>query len=122
MALAWYDDAERNGEPMVIFLAALEPALFLLAEHVKEGREALRAAHEKNERETADELAEIRAEIARLKLREAALRAVFLRAPQGQTAWPSAPRAQSQPLRAGPRAHRLPGARGCLRVDCLASR
>ena len=33
----------------------------------------------------ADELAEIRAEIARLKLREAALRAVFLRAPQGQT-------------------------------------
>lgn len=60
LALAWYDDAERNGEPMVIFLAALEPALFLLAEHVKEGREALRAAHEKNERELADELAEIR--------------------------------------------------------------
>lgn len=60
LALAWYDDAERNGEPMVIFLAALEPALFLLAEHVKEGREALRAAHQKNERELADELAEIR--------------------------------------------------------------
>jgi hypothetical protein len=60
LALAWYDDAERNGEPMVIFMAALEPALFLLAEHVKEGREALRAAHEKNERELADELAEIR--------------------------------------------------------------
>ena len=60
LALAWYDDAERNGEPMVIFMAALEPALFLLAEHVKEGREALRAAHEKNERELAEELADIR--------------------------------------------------------------
>lgn len=60
LALAWYDDAGRNGEPMVIFLAALEPALFLLAEHVKEGREALRAAHEKNERELAEELAAIR--------------------------------------------------------------
>ena len=60
LALAWYDDAERNGEPMVIFMAALEPALFLLAEHVKEGREALRAAHEKNERELAEDLADIR--------------------------------------------------------------
>jgi hypothetical protein len=49
---------------MVIFLAALEPALFLLAEHVKEGREALRAAHEKAERETAEELAAIRARSA----------------------------------------------------------
>jgi hypothetical protein len=64
LALAWYDDAERNGEPMVIFLAALEPALFLLAEHVKEGREALRAAHEKSEREMAEELAAIRARSA----------------------------------------------------------
>lgn len=64
LALAWYDDAGRNGEPMVIFLAALEPALFLLAEHVKEGREALRAAHEKNEREVAEELAAIRARSA----------------------------------------------------------
>lgn len=61
LALAWYDNAERNGEPMVIFMAALEPALFLLAEHVKEGRETLRAAHEKAEAETASELAAIRA-------------------------------------------------------------
>jgi hypothetical protein len=61
LALAWYGNADRNGEPMVIFMAALEPALFLLAEHIKEGREALRAAHEKAERETAEELAAIRA-------------------------------------------------------------
>lgn len=61
LALAWYEDAERNSEPMVIFMAALEPALFLLAEHVKEGRETLRAAVEKADRETAEELAAIRA-------------------------------------------------------------
>lgn len=61
MALAWYGDAERNSEPMVVFLAVLEPALFLLAEHVREGRQALRAAHEKDEAETAAELARIRA-------------------------------------------------------------
>jgi hypothetical protein len=64
LALAWYGDAGRNGEPMVIFMAALEPALFLLAEHVKEGRETLRAAHEKQERELAEELAAIRARSA----------------------------------------------------------
>lgn len=64
LALAWYGDAERNGEPMVIFMAALEPALFLLAEHIKEGRDALRAAHEKNERELAEELADIRSRSA----------------------------------------------------------
>jgi hypothetical protein len=61
LALAWYGDQERNSEPMVIFMAALEPCLFLLAEHVREGREALRAAHEKDEAETAAELARIRA-------------------------------------------------------------
>jgi len=52
----WYGDADRNGEPMVIFMAALEPALFLLAEHIKEGRETLRAAHVKEELETAEAL------------------------------------------------------------------
>lgn len=61
LALTWYGDADRNGEPMVIFIAALEPALFLLAEHIKEGRETLRTAYEKSERETAEELAAIRA-------------------------------------------------------------
>lgn len=62
LALAWYGDAERNSEPMVIFMAVLEPVLFLLAEHVKEGRQALRAAHEKEEAETAAELERNRAE------------------------------------------------------------
>lgn len=60
LALAWYADADRNSEPMVIFMAGLEPALFLLAEHIREGRETLRAAHEKAERELAEELAAIR--------------------------------------------------------------
>jgi hypothetical protein len=61
IALAWYGDQARNGEPMVLFLAALEPALFLLAEHVKEGREALRTAQEKADREEAEALAVARA-------------------------------------------------------------
>ena len=60
IALAWYDDQERNGEPMVLFLAALEPALFLLAEHIKEGRQALRVAQERDDRETAEALAAAR--------------------------------------------------------------
>lgn len=60
LALAWYDDAERNSEPMVVFMAVLEPLLFLLAEHVREGRQALRAAHHKDEAETAAELARVR--------------------------------------------------------------
>lgn len=60
LALAWYDDAERNGEPMVIFMAALEPGLFLLAEHVREGREVLRVAHAKAEAEEREALARAR--------------------------------------------------------------
>lgn len=64
IALAWYGDQERNSELMVIFLAALEPAIFLLAEHVREGRQALRAAHERDEAETKAELERNRAERA----------------------------------------------------------
>lgn len=60
IALAWYGNQERNSEPMVVFLAALEPAIFLLAEHVREGRQALRAAHERDEAETRAELERIR--------------------------------------------------------------
>jgi hypothetical protein len=45
---------------MVFFLTSLEPGLFLLAEHVREGREALRVQYEKDEAETAQELARIR--------------------------------------------------------------
>ncbi len=56
LALAWYEDAERNGELMVLFMAALEPGLFLLAEHISEGREVLRAAHAKAEAEEAEAL------------------------------------------------------------------
>lgn len=64
IALAWYGDQERNGEVMVLFLAVLEPALFLLAEHVKEGREALRTAQAKADREMDEALADARAKSA----------------------------------------------------------
>lgn len=77
LALAWYGDADRNGQPMVIFMAALEPALFLLAEHVKEGRETLRTAHEKQERELAEELATIRQRAANAEPQRPADQPVF---------------------------------------------
>lgn len=57
---AWESNGTAINMPMVVFLAALEPGLFLLAEHIKEGREALREAHERDERETKEELARIR--------------------------------------------------------------
>lgn len=57
LALAWGDDANIY---MVFVLTALEPAIFLLAEHVREGRDVLRHAHAKDEEETAAELARIR--------------------------------------------------------------
>lgn len=96
---------ESNGSdvvnmPMVVFLAALEPGLFLLAEHIKEGREALREAHEREEREQAEELRRIR---AREEARErqprpvlatsggVALAALPAGANAGELALPSAP-------------------------------
>ena len=60
LALAWAQGGDPANEWMVFFLTALEPALFLLAEHVREGREALRTAHEREEAETSAELARIR--------------------------------------------------------------
>lgn len=57
---AWESNGSEINMPMVVFLAALEPGLFVLAEHIKEGRDALRTAHEKAEREEAEELARIR--------------------------------------------------------------
>lgn len=60
LALAWATGADPANEWMVFFLTGIEPAIFLLAEHVREGREALRTAHEKEEAETAAELARIR--------------------------------------------------------------
>ena len=60
LALAWASGGDPANVWMVFFLTALEPALFLLAEHVREGREALRAHHAKEEAETAAELARVR--------------------------------------------------------------
>lgn len=62
LGLAWEAGGDRANEWMVFFLTALEPSLFLLAEHIREGREALRAAHAKDEEETAAELARIRSQ------------------------------------------------------------
>lgn len=58
---AWESNGAVASPVMVFFLAALEPGLFLLAEHVKEGRQALRAAHLKEEAEQAADLARVRA-------------------------------------------------------------
>ena len=58
---AWESNGSEINGYMVVFLAALEPGLFVLAEHIKEGREALRTAHMKAEQEQAEELARIRA-------------------------------------------------------------
>lgn len=54
IAHAWGDSAEWT---MVAFLAALEPLLFLAAEHIKEGREALREHARKEDERIAEELA-----------------------------------------------------------------
>lgn len=54
LALAWDRGGDAQNGYMVFFLTALEPALFLLVEHVREGRSALRNAHEA-ERKRSDE-------------------------------------------------------------------
>lgn len=84
LALAWYGDADRNGEPMVIFMAALEPGLFLLAEHIKEGREVLRVAHAKAEAEEAEALARARARDAAADKERLARMAPAIAAPTPQ--------------------------------------
>lgn len=61
LALAWAKGGDPANEWMVFFLTALEPGLFLLAEQVKEGREALRVAQAAADRETAEALAVARA-------------------------------------------------------------
>jgi hypothetical protein len=68
---AWESNGTSINDAMVVFLAALEPSLFLLAEHIKEGREALREAHRRKEQEEFDELARIR---AAAEVRERSLR------------------------------------------------
>lgn len=60
LGLAWNQGGDEANGWMVFFLTALEPALFLLAEHVREGRQSLRVAHAQDEAETAAELARIR--------------------------------------------------------------
>jgi len=62
LALAWYGQADQLGVE-VVFLALLEPGLFLLAEHIKEGREALA-------RKLAVEAAEAAAALASAKERD----------------------------------------------------
>jgi len=61
LALAWAKGGDPANDWMVFFLTALEPGIFLLAEHVKEGRQTLRTAQEKADREEAEALAAARA-------------------------------------------------------------
>ncbi|MGE0533124.1 MAG: hypothetical protein AB7P35_17585 [Hyphomonadaceae bacterium] len=49
---AWSANGAQANWVMVGFLAALEPLLFLAAEHIKEGREALREQFKRDEAET----------------------------------------------------------------------
>jgi len=49
---AWQSNGTDANWFMVGFLAALEPLLFLAAEHIKEGREALREQFKRDEAET----------------------------------------------------------------------
>lgn len=60
LALAWAQGGDPANDWMVFFLTALEPGIFLLAEHVKEGRDALRVAQDKADREEAEALAAAR--------------------------------------------------------------
>lgn len=57
---AWETNGASVNMPMVVFLAAVEPGLFLLAEHIREGREALREAHKREEADQAETLKGIR--------------------------------------------------------------
>lgn len=60
LAHAWSANGAQIEEWQVWFLTGSEPAIFLLIEHIKEGREALRRAQEQSDRETADALAAAR--------------------------------------------------------------
>lgn len=58
---AWSANGAAIEQWQVWFLTGTEPAIFLLIEHIKEGRETLRAAQEQADRETAEALATARA-------------------------------------------------------------
>lgn len=57
---AWQSNGASVDMPMVVFLAAVEPGLFVLAEHIREGRDAVREAHKREETEQAETLKAIR--------------------------------------------------------------
>ena len=44
LSLGWVQNGDRANDWMVFFLTAMEPIIFLLAEHVRERRVAMRAA------------------------------------------------------------------------------
>ena len=58
---AWESNGQHVETGMVAFLAALEPILFLSAEHIKEGREALREKARRDDAELAAALEAARA-------------------------------------------------------------
>jgi hypothetical protein len=92
LAHAWSANGAEIEEWQVWFLTGSEPAIFLLIEHIKEGREAIRKAQEKAEREEAEALA-----VARLKDEQAA----------ANRSKPSDQAVDSRPVGEGATIHRL---------------
>lgn len=58
---AWEANGAESNPLMITFLMSLEPGIFVAAEHIKEGRAAIRTNHDMSAREQAEELARIRA-------------------------------------------------------------
>lgn len=98
IAHAWSANGAPANPVMVFFLAALEPALFLIAEHVEEGRRTIRAAG----RLAAERAAESR--LAEQRLAE--IRAQAEAAPPPPPA-PAAHAPQARPLTRSPGRSRL---------------
>jgi len=101
LALAWATGGDLANQWMVFFLTAFEPLLFLCAEHIREGRQALRAAQAQADAETAEELKRIRErESAQLGIRLATAGGIAL-----TVAAPTAQAAHPPPMMSAPSAH-----------------
>lgn len=101
LALAWATGGDTANSWMVFFLAAFEPLLFLVAEQIREGRQALRAAQAKADAETEEELKRIRErDAAHMGVRLATMGGVAL-----TVATPGAHGATIPPVIAQPSAH-----------------
>lgn len=85
LSLAWSKGGDPANAWMVFFLTALEPGIFLMAEHIKEGREVLRNAQEKADREMAEALAAARAKDEIYRAKSPTARQIDRQAGEGAT-------------------------------------